>query len=92
MYNNPIKHKALQKYHLLNDVIKFKNKFYSCTWANYEKAKIGTIKLLPKSYFIKDFEHMKNMIFSSKPDFDQILVTLKKLEKEINSIEIVKTK
>ncbi len=31
-----------------------------------------------------DYEHMQNMIFDEKPEFDSILVEIQKLEKEIN--------
>ena len=30
------------------------------------------------------YEHMQNMIFDEKPEFDSILADIQKLEKEIN--------
>lgn len=33
-----------------------------------------------------DYEHMKNMIYGEKPDFDIILNAVKKLEDEINAL------
>ena len=33
-----------------------------------------------------DYEHMKNMIYGEKPDFDVILEAVKHLEDEINAL------
>lgn len=32
-----------------------------------------------------DYEHMQNMIFGKKPDFDSILQSMQALENEINN-------
>ena len=48
------------------------------------------MKLMPPERNIPalrdDYEHMQNMIFGDKPDFDTILEGIKQLEKEINEI------
>ena len=48
------------------------------------------MKLIPSEKNIKvlkdDYEHMKNMIYGDKPDFDVILNALKQLEDEINTL------
>jgi len=84
-----VKERALADTDLLARVVAFKNKFYRCPWAHYEFAKCGTMRLLPPNYNIQnlrnDYEHMQNMIFGEKPNFDVILEGLAKLEKEINS-------
>ena len=88
--NSMVKNTALQNLELLQKVVEFKDKFYHCSWAKYENAKPGMIKLLPPVYNIKafkdDYEKMKNMIYGDKPDFDSILHVIAKLEKEINKI------
>ena len=33
-----------------------------------------------------DYEHMKNMIYGEKPDFDVILNAVKQLEDEMNTL------
>ena len=56
----------------------------------YDEAKPGTMKLIPSEKNIKvlkdDYEHMKNMIYGEKPDFDVILEAVKHLENEINTL------
>ena len=90
MANSAVKTSALADLDLLQKVVEFKDKFYHSPWAKYEEAKVGTLKLLPPEYNVKaykdDYEHMKNMIYGDKPDFDDILSGIAKLEKEINSL------
>lgn len=90
MANSAVKTSALADLDLLQKVVEFKDKFYHSPWAKYEEAKVGTLKLLPPEYNVKaykdDYEHMKNMIYGDKPDFDEILRGIAKLEKEINSL------
>lgn len=90
MINSPVKADALGDTELLAKVVEFKDKFYRCPWARYDEAKIGTMKLMPpeKNILIlcDDYEHMQNMIFGDKPDFDIILQGLQKLENEINNV------
>lgn len=90
MYNSPVKDKAFGDLDLLDRVVKFKEKFYRCPWAKYENAKAGTMKLMPPEFNLKaledDYKHMQNMIFGTKPSFDEIMATIKQLEIEINSL------
>lgn len=90
MARSSVKESALADINLLEKVVHFKEKFYRCAWAKYEEAKPGTMKLIPSEQNIKvlydDYEHMKNMIFGEKPDFDIILRTIQLLEEEINSL------
>ena len=43
----PIRNEALAKMELLQEVVRFKMRFYRCPWARYEEAKPGTLRLLP---------------------------------------------
>ena len=90
MMNSPVKGDAFKDVELLDKVVKFKEKFYRCPWARYDEARVGTMKLMPPERNIPalrdDYEHMQNMIFGDKPDFDTILEGIKQLEKEINEI------
>lgn len=78
---------ALEKAELLDEVVRFKRKFYRCSWAKYEKAKIGEISLMPPECSFKalydDYKHMQNMIFGSKPPFEEILAAIASLELEL---------
>jgi len=75
---------------LLEKVVAFKDKFYHCSWAKYEDAHPGTMKLLPPARSMnelnKDYQHMQNMIFGEIPTFDVMMETIKNLEDEINTI------
>lgn len=88
MSKTPVKNHALADTDLLNRVVAFKDKFYHCSWAQYNLAKPGTIQLMPPEYNIpklyEDYEHMQNMIFGEKIEFDVILDGISKLEDEIN--------
>ena len=88
MARTPVRESAFADVDLLEKVVRFKEKFYRCAWAKYEEAKPGTMKLIPSERNIKalhdDYEHMKNMIFGEKPEFDVILNSIKQLENEIN--------
>lgn len=45
-----VKYEALNDFILLAQVVDFKNKFYPATWAKFDDAKKGTIKLVPPIY------------------------------------------
>lgn len=89
MANSDVKTNALKDIVLLKKVVEFKEKFYRCSWAKYEEAVVGRLKLMPVEKNIpllrEDYEHMKNMIFGYKPDFDVILDSIRNLENEINT-------
>lgn len=92
MMNSSVKDDALADIELLNKVVQFKEKFYRCPWARYDKAKVGTLRLTPPERNLQalkdDYEHMQNMIFGDKPGFEVILKSLEQLEKEINAVII----
>lgn len=81
---------ALADLGLLADVVDFKKHFYPSGWANYNDAKPGTMKLVPGENHIRDlagdYEAMGVMIFGDVPDFDQIIATLRELERRINAL------
>lgn len=81
---------ALSDLLLLEDVVRFKVRFYRCPWARYEEARPGTFRLVSKEEHLdalnKDYRQMKVMIFGEAPEFDQILETLARLESEINGL------
>ncbi len=65
-------------------------KFYPRKWACYELAKPGTMKLCPPEERIdalrKDYDVMKDMMFEECPSFEEIMVFIAQMEKEINSL------
>lgn len=90
MCSSDIKASALAQIDLLDAVVKFKRKFYRCSWAKYELATASSIRLLPPNGAIpaleQDYSHMKNMIFGPKPPFAEILDVLSNLEEEIHAL------
>ncbi|BAK72758.1 nucleotidyl transferase AbiEii/AbiGii toxin family protein [Arcobacter sp. L] len=87
---NEVKNEALADIDLLKNVVDFKQKFYPRTWAKYEEAVPGTLKLLPPEFRLdsleKDYKAMQNMIFDKYISFDEIIDVLENLEKEINKV------
>lgn len=69
---------------LLWQVIEFKKKFYSCTWADYDSIYEGKLKLIPSRDGVKafgdDYVEMKDMLFAKKPTFEQIISKLSEFE------------
>ena len=89
MAKNEVKEEALADLELLKNVVDFKQKFYPRTWAKYEEAIPGTLKLLPPEFRLdsleKDYKAMGNMIFDKYISFEEIIDSLRDLESEINS-------
>jgi len=88
MANSCVKSEALSQPDLLEQVAKFKMKFYPRGWARYDLAKVGSLKLYPAEHSIpeirKDYAKMRSMIYGKYPDFDEVLEGIKALEEEIN--------
>jgi hypothetical protein len=89
MAKSSVKDDALRDINLLEKVVEFKKKFYPVNWANYDDAKVGTLKLIPQRYRVleleKDYKAMENMIFDKHLEFTEIIEVLSELEKEINN-------
>ena len=86
------KNSALNNMELLHKVVEFKMKFYPRTWAEYECAKPGSVKLYPPQYRLdaleKDYHAMREMIFEDIPDFETLMLQVKELETKINTIHL----
>lgn len=90
MDTSPVKAAAYGNLELLERVVRFKERFYPAGSAHYERAKPGTMRLLPPEDCIpllrEDYEHMKNMIFGETPEFEEIMDCMERLEREINEL------
>ena len=90
MARSLVKDAAFQDLDLLRQVVAFKDRFYPAGSAHYELAEPGTMRLMPPedclSALRADYEHMKNMIFGEKPEFEVILAAIAALESEIHSL------
>ena len=93
MDKSPVKEAALSDLELLERVVRFKDRFYPAGSAHYELAKPGTMRLLPPEdctpTLRDDYEHMKNMIFGERPEFDKIMDCMKRMEQEINALDVI---
>ncbi len=76
---------------LLQEVVRFKMRFYRCPWAMYEEAKPGSFRLLPPAHHVselrRDYLAMRAMLFGAIPTFDEITKGLATLEKSINELK-----
>jgi len=58
--------------------------------ARYDLTHPGTMRLMPPEDCVpiltEDYEHMKNMIFGTKPSLEEIMGTLRRMEAEINAL------
>ena len=83
-----VKDKTIINHDLLNKVVTFKEKFYRSSWAGYDYAKPGSIKLAPPdhstSVLEEDYIRMQRMIFGEKPSFSELMDSIIRLENEIN--------
>src|SRR3989338_2374000 len=81
--------KALKDVELMHSVVEFNRLFFRYSWLNYDEAKRGTFRLVPKdAERIKnlkiDYRQMEPMFFKDQPAFDQIIERLQEIEKVIN--------
>ena len=88
---SPVRASALAQTNLLQDVVAFKQRFYPSAWARYDLAVPGTFRLLPVARsrladLKRDYQEMQVMIFGEAPEFESVLVELRELEIEINSV------
>lgn len=88
MAASPVKTAALVDRELLASVVEFKQRFYPRTWAHYDLAVPGSLRLLPGEHLLAaveaDYRAMSDMIFGQIPDFSEIVTQLRALENEIN--------
>lgn len=89
MHQKGVSSSALQQIDLLDRVATHKSIFFRSSWANYEEAKPGTLRIIPKQERMpelkQDYIRMKDMFFGNVPAFDDIVDGLKGLENSINS-------
>lgn len=64
---------------------------YYSKGAHYEDATLSQIALLPVNHIVEsvkaDYAAMRNMIYGDYPSFEEIIMTLENLEKDIHNLE-----
>lgn len=81
---------AVADLNLLAQVARHKATFFRSSWASYDTARPGTLRLMPAENRITDlradYRDMAPMMFDDKPvRFDDILARIKKAQDEINA-------
>jgi hypothetical protein len=80
---------AATDFDLLAQVAKHKATFFRSSWASYDTAKPGSLRLMPDAARIKDlradYRDMAPMMFDDRPpSFDDILAEIEKLQEAVN--------
>lgn len=87
--NHPIGERAIARLDLLERVVFHKTIYFKSGWARYDKAKPGTLRLVPGDERIqeleRDYDDMQPMFFGDVSPFETILNRLREIESRINS-------
>jgi hypothetical protein len=90
MAGSKVKDAAFSNLALLMDGVAFKELFYSSSWARYDLAKPGSLRLTPSPRQIttlqRDYKEMRDMFYREPPEFTMILAALPLLEEGINNL------
>lgn len=80
--------RAIAQPDLLEQVVRFKEKFYRTPWAKVADAKPGTLKLLPPKARLgelaSDYASMRPMPFGGYPSIEEVVAYMTELEEIIN--------
>lgn len=90
LWRHPAGAAALTRLDLLDRVVKHKSRFFASSWANYETAKPGSLKLLPPRHreedLARDYDQMQPMFLTKPPSFSAVLHVLSEAERKINGV------
>ena len=88
LWNHPGGRGAAIRLDLLERVRLHKHRFFGSSWAHYEAAIPGSLRLVPPGNRVvelrRDYAAMQPMFLSTPPPFDAILATLREAESKIN--------
>lgn len=81
---------AIRDHRLLADVVRHKSVFYPRSSDRYDLAKPGTLTLVPPADVAAaiepDYREMgEEMVFGEAPAFDDVLITLRDIERQVNA-------
>lgn len=81
--------RALADLSMLQTVANHKAVFFRSARANYDSARPGTLRLVPREDQMdslrRDYTIMREMFATEPPSFDQVIETLRRLESRINA-------
>lgn len=91
LWRQPAGAAALARFDLLEQVVQFKSRFFSSSWANYGEAKRGTLRLSPaihrETELRQDYAKMEPMFLGRPSEFQEVMETLREAEVHINSLK-----
>jgi hypothetical protein len=86
--NHPNAVRAIKQDDLRNRVVSWKSQFFGSSWANYDLAKPGTFRVVPRTERLpalqRDYQLMRDMYLTRPISFDDVLAILSDLEHRIN--------
>jgi hypothetical protein len=89
LWQHPGGRAAAARVDLLERVRIHKSRFFASSWARYNTAVPGTLRIVPPEARIpelhRDYAAMEPMFLSPPPDFDTVLATLREAEGTINA-------
>lgn len=92
LVNHSVAIKTINQNDLREKVVLWKSQFFGSSWANYDLAKPGTFRLLPRAERLpalqRDYESMRDMYLAKPISFDDVLAILSDLEHHINQERI----
>ena len=90
LWKQPAGAASLARLDLLKRVALFKSRFFGSSWANYDRATPGSLRLVPPDHryaeLRQDYSKMEPMFLTQPPAFDAVLETLRDAESRINLI------
>ncbi len=90
LWKHPQGRAAAARLDLLDRVRIHKSRFFSSSWAHYETAVPGTLRIVPPDVRLaelrRDYAAMEPMFLSLAPNFDAVLATLCEAENTINRL------
>ena len=90
LLNHPVAINAINQHDLLKRVVLWKSQFFGSSWANYNQAKPGTFRIVPKVERLpslrRDYQLMRDMYLTDPVNFDDILSAISDLEHRINHL------
>ena len=83
-----VANQAAERLELLERVAQHKSLFFKCSWAKYDEAVKGALRIVPPQHRMKalreDYSKMEQMFFGVPPEFDQMMAILDQWESEFN--------
>lgn len=81
---------AAHDFEMLAAVRRYKETYYTSSWARYGDAIRGTLRLLPSEAKLAalsaDYHEMRGMFFQEPPPFRDVIARLANLERQINAV------